>query len=244
MNRPLIIAHRGASFYAPENTLISYEKAVEMEADAIEIDVHRSKDGHLIVCHDEKVDRTTNGTGHIRDLNLEEIKKLDAGSWFDEKYTNVKIPLLEEVLQFVKEQNILLNIELKNGPTFYENIEEDLIRIIKIYNLEEKVLISSFNHYSLLKMKMLAPSIKTGILYIGGMVSPWEYAKKLHADTIHPLFYTINEEIVTESIENGISVNPFTVNGEKELMLVYKFGVSGIITDRPDVAKNIINSVN
>ncbi|HLR35897.1 MAG TPA: glycerophosphodiester phosphodiesterase [Tissierellales bacterium] len=244
MNKPLIIAHRGASFYAPENTLISYKKAVEMEADAIEIDVHRSKDGHLVVCHDEKVDRTTNGIGYIRDLNLEEIKKLDAGSWFDEKYTNMKIPLLEEVLQFVKEQSILLNIELKNGPIFYDNIEEDLIRIIKIYKLEEKVLISSFNHYSLLKMKMLAPDIKTGILYIGGMVSPWEYAKKLHADAIHPLFYTINEEIVTESIENGISVNPFTVNGEKELMLVYKFGVSGIITDRPDVAKNIINSVN
>src|SRR5699024_1422223 len=104
MNKPLIIAHRGASFYAPENTLISYKKAVEMEADAIEIDVHRSKDGHLVVCHDEKVDRTTNGIGYIRDLNLEEIKKLDAGSWFDEKYTNMKIPLLEEVLQFVKEQ--------------------------------------------------------------------------------------------------------------------------------------------
>src|SRR5699024_7380827 len=156
----------------------------------------------------------------------------------------MKITLLEEVLQIVKEQSILLNIELKNGPIFYDNIEEDLIRIIKIYKLEEKVLISSFNHYSLLKMKMLAPDIKTGILYIGGMVSPWEYAKKLHADAIHPLFYTINEEIVTESIENGISVNPFTVNGEKELMLVYKFGVSGIITDRPDVAKNIINSVN
>lgn len=244
MNKPLVIAHRGASFYAPENTIVAYEKAVKMEADAIEIDVHKSKDGELIVCHDEKVDRTTNGKGYIKDLTVKEIKKLDAGNWFDEKYSTAKIPLLEEVLQFVKKENILLNIELKNGPIFYENIEEDLVNIIKEYQLEEKVLISSFNHYSLLKIKMLAPEIKTGILYIGGLVAPWEYAKKVKANAIHPLFFTINKDIVRASINNGILVNPFTVNDKEELTLMAKIDVSGIITDRPDIAKEIINSIN
>ncbi len=243
MNKPLIIAHRGASFYAPENTLVAYKEAVDMGAGAIEIDVHKSSDDHLVVCHDEKVDRTTNGKGYIKDLNLGDIKRLDAGSWFNKKYSGAKVPLLEEVLQFVVEQNILLNIELKNGPIFYEDIEEALVKMIKEYNLEKKVLISSFNHYSLLKIKMLAPEIKTGILYIGGLVSPWEYAKKVYADAIHPLFYTINKKIVTESIENEILVNPFTVNGEKELMLMTEFGVSSIITDRPNIAKNILDSV-
>ncbi|MCR2043082.1 glycerophosphodiester phosphodiesterase [Anaerosalibacter massiliensis] len=243
MVRPLVFAHRGASHYAPENTFASYKMAVDMNADGIEIDVHKSKDGHLIVCHDEKVDRTTNGTGYIKDLNLKEIKSLDAGSWFDKKFAKENIPTLNEVLKFVKRENILLNIELKNGPIFYPNIEEDIVELIKYYGLESYVIISSFNHYSLLKIKKIEPKIKTGILYIAGMVSPWKYAKSIGADAIHPLFITINEQVVKECLFNKVMVNPFTVNNEDEIILMKMLNVTSIITDRPDIGIKVVSSI-
>lgn len=160
MNRPIIYGHRGASQYAPENTLASYNRAIEMGADGIEIDVHKSKDGHLIVCHDERVDRTTNGQGYIKDLILKEIKSLDAGSWFSKEFSGEKIPLLEEVLEFVKDKDILLNIELKNGPIFYDGIEDELIRLVRVFNLVENTIISSFNHYSLSISKILINNLR------------------------------------------------------------------------------------
>ena len=182
MNKPLIIAHRGASSRAPENTMASFRKAVELGADAIELDVHRSKDGYLMVCHDERVDRTSNGKGYIKDFTLRELKSLDAGRWIGEEFKGERMPLLEEVLELVLKNNILLNIELKNGPIFYEGIERDVINLVKNYGLVDETIISSFNHYSLLQVKGIEPRIKTGILYIAGMVSPWEYAKIDKAD--------------------------------------------------------------
>lgn len=241
MVKPIIYAHRGASKYSPENTFASYKKAVEMGADGIEIDVHKSKDGYLIVCHDETVDRTTNGSGYIKDINMKDLKSLDAGSWFDIDYAGEKIPLLDEVLEFVKMENLLLNIEIKNGPIFYDNIEKDVINAVKNFGLEEKVIISSFNHYSLLTIKEIAPDIKTGILYIAGMVSPWKYAKSIGADAIHPLYVTINEEITMECISNDILVNPFTVDRESDMILMRNMGVTGIITNCPDLGRKVIH---
>lgn len=241
MNRPIIYGHRGASQYAPENTFAAYKKAIEMGADGIEIDIHKSKDGHLIVCHDERVDRTTNGKGYIKDLTLEEINSLDGGSWFSEEFRGEKIPLLEEVLEFVKKENILLNIELKNGPIFYDGIEEDLIELVKAFNLVEHTIISSFNHYSLNHIKNIDKQFKIGILYIAGMIEPWEYARKVGASYIHPLYLTINEEVVLKSQKNGIKVNTFTVNIEEEIELMQSFKVDGIITDCPDVCKKVFH---
>ena len=163
-----------------------------MGADGIEIDVHKSKDGYLIVCHDERVDRTTNGKGLIKELTLKEIKNLDAGSWFSKEYQGQQIPILEEVLEFVKRKDILLDIEIKNGPIFYDKIEEDIVNQVKAYGLVEQTIISSFNHYSLAHIKNIAKEFKTGILYIAGMIEPWNYAKKVGASAIHPLFLTIN----------------------------------------------------
>ena len=240
MKSIVIYGHRGAARYYPENTMISYKKAIEMGADGIEIDVHKSKDGHLIVCHDEKVDRTTNGSGYIKDLSLHELKNLDAGSWFNDKFKGEQIPVLEEVLQFVKEKNVLLNIEIKSGPIFYHDIEEYIVNAIKDYNLEDKTIISSFNHYSLLKIKDIDKGLKTGILYIAGLASPWEYAKSVKADAIHPLFMTIDRDVVLGCLENGIQVNPFTVNEEWGLQLMKSFGVTSVITDCPDLANNIL----
>lgn len=243
MVKPLIYAHRGASCYAPENTMISFKKAVTMGADGIEIDVHMSKDGYLVVCHDEKVDRTTNGNGYIKDINMKELKELDAGSWFGKEFTGEKIPLLDEVLELIKSENLLLNIELKNGPIFYDNLEKNVVNKVKDYGLEENVIISSFNHYSLLQTKKLEPRIKTGILYIAGMVSPWKYAKSIGADAIHPLFLTINKEVTEECLRNDIMVNPFTVDRESDMILMRKINVTSIITNCPDIGRNVVDNL-
>ena len=241
MVKSLIYAHRGASHYAPENTMASYKKAIVMGADGIEIDVHKSKDGCLIVCHDEKVDRTTNGSGYIKNINMKELKSLDAGSWFNKEFVGETIPLLEEVLDLVKRENLLLNIELKSGPIFYDNIEEEVVNAVKAHGLEKNVIISSFNHYSLLAIKKIEPRIKTGILYIAGMVSPWKYAKSIGADAIHPLFLTINKDVTEECLKNDIMVNPFTVDRESDMILMRNMGVTSIITNCPDIGRKVVD---
>ncbi|EOD01656.1 glycerophosphodiester phosphodiesterase [Caldisalinibacter kiritimatiensis] len=243
MEKSLIIAHRGASGYAPENTISAFKMALEMVCDGIELDVHYSKDGHLIVCHDERVDRTTNGSGFIKDLTLNEIKKLDAGTWFDYKYTNEKIPTLEEVLDIIWGKDILLNIELKNGIIQYQGMEEAVINMVDKYNMYENVIISSFNHYSLLKVKEINKKIKTGVLYVAGLISPWEYAKKINAQAIHPVFHSVNKEIVKECKRNNLQVNTYTVNEEQDIHNIGNMKVSGIITNYPDRAKKIIDEI-
>lgn len=240
MKRPIIIAHRGASKYAPENTIASFMKAVEMNSDGIELDVHMTKDKALVVCHDEKVDRTTNGKGFIKDLTLMEIKELDAGSWFGEEFKGQRIPELKEVLELIKDKEILLNIELKNAPIVYEGIEEKVVKMVMDYKMEERVIISSFNHYSLMEVKRINPKIKTGALYMAGIVEPWIYAKRINADALHPLFYNVFvPDFVKSCTENNIMLNPFTVDDEHHISALVNLKVSGIITNCPDRAIKI-----
>jgi glycerophosphoryl diester phosphodiesterase len=165
MKKPVIIAHRGASAYAPENTMAAFKKALEMKAGGIEIDVHLTKDGYPVVVHDEKLGRTSNGTGLIKDKTLEELKELDFGSWFSEEFKNQSIPTLDEVMELISTENILFNIELKSGAVLYHDIERIVVDMVKEYEMEERVIISSFNHYSLLEVKKIAPEIKIGFLY-------------------------------------------------------------------------------
>lgn len=243
MKKTLVIAHRGASGYAPENTIVAFKKAIEVGSDGIELDVHFSKDRNLIVCHDERVDRTTNGVGFIKDLTLKELKKLDAGSWYNKKYKGEKIPILNEVFELVKDKNILINIEIKSGPIIYDGIEKAIVELIEKYNIVEKVIISSFNHYSLVKIKKINNNVKTGILYIAGLVEPWVYAKRLNAEAIHPFFYSVVPEIVKGCKDNGIEINPFTVDESTHIKRMIKLGVTGLITNYPDRAIEIINEV-
>lgn len=243
MKRPLIIAHRGASAYAPENTMIAFMKALEMNADGIELDVQMTKDKALVVCHDEKVDRTTNGKGFIKDFTLKEIKDLDAGSWFGEEFRGQRIPELNEVLELIKDRDILLNIELKNAPILYEGIEKKTIDMILEYGMEDRVIISSFNHYSLVEIKKINPRIKTGALYNAGLVEPWIYAKRINADALHPLFYNLLiPDLIKGCFENGIMLNPFTVDDERYITALVNLKINGIITNYPDKAVKIRDS--
>jgi len=235
----LVIAHRGASAYAPENTMPAFEKALELGAEGIELDVHMTADGEIVVIHDHTIDRTSNGKGMVKDLTLDEIKKFDFGSWFDPSFEGVSIPTLREVMELLRDWDGLLNIEIKSGPIFYPGIEKKLIDMVKEYGFNDRVIFSSFNHYSLRDIKSIDPSMKIGLLYMAGLVEPYNYAKSLGAEALHPYYYNIVPEVVEGCKKNGIKLNPFTINDKKEIEMVMKAGVDGIITDYPDRALEV-----
>jgi len=226
-----ILAHRGVSLTAPENTLPAFAAALEQGLAGIELDVQMSKDGHLIVIHDERVDRTTNGKGLVKDMTLEEIKGLDAGSWFAEKYYGVKIPVLEEVLDLIGQKEFIINIELKSGIIQYPGLEERVLKAVKKYGLLDRTIFSSFNHYSLVKIKEISEEAKIGLLYYAGLVDPWEYGKKLKAYSLHPFFPSVTEQMVSECLEQGLQVIPFTVNDKETAKKLIDFGVEYVIMD-------------
>lgn len=244
MRKPLIIAHRGAAGHAPENTMASFKKAIELEADGIELDVHLSKDGYIMVCHDERIDRTTNGRGFVKDLTKDEIQQYDAGSWYGEKYKGEKIPTLEEVFELIREEEMILNIELKNDRLSYPGIEGKVNQLIKAHRMTDRTIVSSFNHDSLVQLKRINRMVYTGVLYVGGIQEPWAYARKLWADAIHPFYYNVTPEIVLKCRQMNIAVNPYTVNEEHELLAIAQMGVTGIITDYPDRGKRALERLN
>jgi glycerophosphoryl diester phosphodiesterase len=233
-------AHRGASGYYPENTMLAFEKAVELGCTGIETDVQMTSDGVLVLIHDEMVNRTTECVGFVKDYTYNELRKLNAGSWFSSKYSGVKIPSLEELLLFSADKNLILNLEVKSEIINYVGIEEKLIELIYKYNIQERVIISSFNHYSTVKCKEISKNVKTGLLYYENLYKPQEYAKSAFADALHPYFYTLNNEIIKEAKKEGMLINTYTVNDINYMKYFVEHQVDGIITNYPDKLKNII----
>ncbi len=232
----LVYAHRGASGYASENTLEAFKLAMEMGADGFELDVHLSKDGELIVIHDEKVDRTTNGSGVVAEMTLEELKALDASNGIAE-YQGVKIPTLGEVYDLVKDTNHLINVEIKTDQSVYPGIEKKCLELEKEKGMTGRIIYSSFNHYTVKTLKALAPDAKVGLLFGSCLYEPWKYAKEIRADYIHPCENSLylSEDIVLQSVENGIGANVWTIN-DKELMKECLRQKGNIITNYPDIA--------
>jgi glycerophosphoryl diester phosphodiesterase len=235
--KTMIQAHRGASARQPENTLEAFSLAMEQGADGIELDVHLSKDGKIIVAHDGALERVSNGTGHINDHTLEELKSLDFGKLFPVGQL-CRIPLLSEVFSLLKPSNLTVNIELKSIERLYPELPEKLLALAKEYAMAERIIYSSFNHYSLKQIKTLDPKAKIGLLYDLGMVDPWVYANYLGADAIHPHYYVVAAlpETVERCREHGLMVNVWTVDDPQAIKLMLKCGVDGIITNRPDIA--------
>jgi len=234
--KTMIQAHRGASAYCPENTLEAFSKAIEQGADCIELDVHLTKDGSIVVAHDERLERVSNGTGYINDYTLEELKSLDFGKLFPG--TVCRIPTLSEVFSLIKPLALAVNIELKTTERLYPGLCGKLAALVDEFGMGERILYSSFNHYSLQEIKQIAPGAKTGLLYQLGMVDPWVYANYVGADAIHPHYYVIAAlpETVKLCHENGIMVNVWTVDDSEAIKLMLKSGVDGIITNKPDIA--------
>ena len=234
---PQIQAHRGASAYRPENTIEAFALAIEQKADGLELDVHLTKDGHIVVAHDARLERVSNGTGLIVDHTLDELKSLNFNKLFPDRPA-CRIPTLEEVYALVKNISIIINVELKTTGPLYPELPEKLVRLERAHAMEGRVLYSSFNHYSLLAIKNISPTAKTGLLYDMGMVSPWVYAKHVSADAIHPHYFVIATlpETVARCHENGIAVNVWTVDDPAAIKTMYQCGVDAVITNYPDVA--------
>ncbi|MFC0269883.1 glycerophosphodiester phosphodiesterase [Metabacillus herbersteinensis] len=235
-----IFGHRGAAGTYPENTMVSFEAAYKAGADGIELDVQMTKDGTLVVIHDEKVNRTTNGTGFVKDFTYNELQHLDASYKFKKLWKKIRIPTLEEVLAWGEnKKGFLINIELKNGIIDYPEIEKSTIKAIEQHGLKENVIISSFNHNSLVKCKNIAPEIVTAALYMEGLYKPWNYAKEIRAEGIHPQFRATPKEVIDSAQAEGIAVRPFTVNKEDLMGKLISWNCSGFFTDYPEKAVEI-----
>lgn len=242
LNKPLNIAHRGASALAPENTIAAFRKALEVGVGGLEFDVHFSKDDVPVIIHDEKLERTTNGHGLVQDLNLAELQTLDAGSWFSTEFAGVSIPTLDQVLDEFHSSDLVLNIELKNDIFSYPGIEEAVIKRVSERKLEERVIISSFNHNSLAICRKINPAVRTGILYLTEIFEPWNYARSLGCYSVHPFFFHLqNPEIVYGFREHKLPVYAWTVNEIVDMELMVAVGIEAIITDNPQDLKKILD---
>ncbi len=242
MSKTLNLAHRGANTLAPENTMAAFRKAVEVGATGLEFDVQLSKDGSVVVIHDEKLERTTSGSGLVKDYTLEELQRLDAGKWFGEEYAGEKIPTLDQVLDEFNSTELVYNIELKSGIVLYPGLEEKVIEAVKRRNLADQVVLSSFNHYSLVTCRELNKEMRTGMLYVAGLYEPWEYALKLGCYSVHPLFYHLQHpELVSSFREHNLAIYAWTVNEPAYMELMVAGGIDAIITDRPQDLKIIID---
>ena len=235
--KTLIQAHRGSTTRHPENTLEAFSAAIKQGADGIELDVHLSKDGEIIVAHDARLERISNGEGYINDYTLEELKSLDIG-WFSLDRDAYRIPTLSEVFSLVKPSGLFVNVELKTTERLHPDLPAKLLALAREYAMEERVIYSSFNHYSLKQIKALNPKARIGLLYELGMVDPWVYAKYVGADAIHPHYFVIAAlpETVKRCHEHGIEVNVWTVDEPEAVKLMLKCAVDGIITNKPDIA--------
>lgn len=236
-----IIAHRGASAYAPENTMPAYEMACDMKADAIEIDVHFSKDGKVVVVHDDTVERTAGGHGAVNQLTYDALLELDFSNG-KAGYKNVKIPLLDEVFEFAARNNIFVHAEIKENT--YDNgfpIIEKVLELERKYGMSENVSYSSFNHFILRDLKEVSPLSSTGLLYMCAMVNAWDYAAIAHANAIHPLYLCLdNTDTVSGCHKNGIAVNAWTVDTEEAMRQMLNLAVDGIISNKPDVVRQVM----
>ncbi len=231
-----IIAHRGASGEAPENTMAAFRRALEVGADGIELDVHLSKNGIPVVIHDFDLDRTTDGMGLVRGYDDDELTVLDAGSWKHPDFAAERIPLLSEVLELCQntKEGFVLNIELKAGSSIYPDIEEKVLELVKQYKMKEKVIISSYDHFALQKMRELDADIALGALFSAGVIDPWLYHKKHKFNAYHAFFIRLNQEIVESCQKNGIAINTYTINDPNYAGIMLELGVDSIITDLPD----------
>ncbi len=236
-NKPaetLCIAHRGGAAYAPENTLAALNNAIKIGADYSEVDVHLSSDGHVVVIHDDLLERTTDGEGLVKDMTVARLKELDAGSWFSEEFKGEKIPTLEEVLDTAKGK-IGVVIEIKNGPYFYEGIEQKVIDLVEEKNMEKDVIIISFDHECIKTVNSIAPFIATGVLYYANILDVEELKEDTGAEYICPGWALATQKALKDCHEEKIKMNIWTVNDEKVMKKFIDLKVDAITTDKPDV---------
>lgn len=229
---PFVIGHRGAAGYAPENTMVAFERGMALRADAIELDIHPTSDGQLVVIHDPTLERTTNGQGLVVQHTLDQIQALDAGSWFDARFAGARVPALREVLEWAHGRTKVV-IEIKQGPIFYPHVEQLLLQELDATHMRDDVLVISFDHHSVRRIKELAPDIVTGVLYAGRLIDPVPLAQAADADALLPYWALLTKEEVDAAHAAGLMVSPWG-GPEQDFRLILATGVDAVASDFPD----------
>lgn len=240
--RPTLFAHRGSSAHAPENTLAAFELAVAQQADAIELDAKLCASGEIVVFHDRNVKRTTNGTGKVLDLPLAALKELDAGRWFDARFTGESIPTLAEVFEAVGSK-IFINIELTNYASPRDELPDKTVALIQRFGLEDQILFSSFNPWALRRARRLLPAIPLGLLALPHLPGAWARSGLGHwvvpYQALHPEIKNTSARLITRQHAKNRRVHSWTVNQAEEMQRLFSWGVDGIFTDDVPLAQKI-----
>ena len=247
-----IISHRGANKYAPQNTLPAFHKSIQLLADGVETDVHMTKDGVPVICHNYTINDTSNGMGSIASYNLEDLKRFDFGAYYSSTFRGTTIPTLDEFLELIASSDIeIMNIELKKPRANETDIVKKTIAAVKAHGLFDRLLISSFSSSLLIEAKKLDPRCKTGYLYSpNNFYSPWQlvnpvgFAKRIGADALHPMDIYVGPLYVKAAHSQGLKVNVWTVNSDFAIKRLIRCGVDGIITDCPDKVWQIKKEMN
>jgi glycerophosphodiester phosphodiesterase family protein len=238
----MIFAHRGFSGYYPENTMLAFQKTAEESlADGIELDIQMTKDGELVIMHDETLDRTTNGSGYLKDYTLEELKILSVGVNVKGFFPRQTIPTLREYFTWLKTTKLITNIELKTSVFEYKGIEEKLIAMVHEFGLEEQIWYSSFNHYTIAKVKELMPEAKCGLLMDTWLMNVGSYAASQNAATVNACSWFCCKEGVAEDLHaHGIKLQAWTPNDADLMKKLVDCGTDVLITNFPDIASKVI----
>jgi glycerophosphoryl diester phosphodiesterase len=244
LHQPILFGHRGACAHAPENTLASFEMALQHGADAIELDAKMSVDNEVMVIHDQTVDRTTNGHGRVNELPLSTLRSLDAGSFFDPKFAGEKIPTLDEVFERMG-RRIYINVELTN----YESVNDQLIpkvaALVKKHDLQDWVIFSSFQPVNLLRIRRLLPGCPVGLLALesnAGALSRGLIGRWVSPAIIHPYLEDVTPEFVHAEKARGRRIHVWTVNPPEEMKRLFDLKVDGIFTDDPQLARKVLEA--
>ena len=231
----LAIAHRGFSSRYPENTMLAFERALELGADGAEFDVQLTKDGIPVVFHDESLLRITGEDRFVKDLTLSELKQYDLSYKFAGQCPVQRIPTLEEYFTLVQKRSFLSILEFKTAIFEYDGIEQKVIDMIRAFGLSERIVLSSFNHYTLLRCKEIAPELPCGILYECRIAEPQDYCKRLGMQYLHPDYRFLSDPELAKYDAAGVKTSPWTVDGDEEIRyLLGQKNIFAIISNKPD----------
>jgi glycerophosphoryl diester phosphodiesterase len=239
-HRPMVIAHRGASAEAPENTLAAFRLALELGAEGVELDVHLCADGVPVVLHDPLVDRTTDGRGLVRDQPLEALRRLDAGRWFADRFAGERIPTLTEALDLLRPVRVI--IEIKNGPVYYEGIAREVAAAVREVG-HRAVTVSSFDHPVLLEMRALCPEIPTAVLFAARPVDPVRLARDAGAAYLHPHWAYVTGAMVDRAHDAGLRVEAWTVDDPDQMARLAALGADGIMSNHPARLRAVLTAL-
>lgn len=235
-----LIGHRGAMGYAPENTLASFQKAIDMGATMLELDVHLTRDHELVVIHDSDLARTTDGTGLVEEMILSEIGCFDAGIMMHQDHQGEKVPTLQEVMELAADR-VGLNIELKAGKQIYPGLVNRVLEVTRHY--DAKIVISSFHRAYLREIRQKSPDVEVALLYAERLPEILDEAVREKWQGLHPWYKLVDRELVEEARQRGLAVRAWTVNQLSDMVNLVQLGVDGICTNFPDILKSVVTEL-